>query len=94
MIDVQTTFAGADIDASGTVFIKVRNEIVINGEVLHSIPHRFPIEPEADFDKEMQVLDAHLLSIGFKTVPAKSVAMVKSVRTLVLDSEKAEAIKR
>jgi hypothetical protein len=47
----------AELD-SGRVFVVTVNEIVKDGEVIASTPHRRPIEPDADLKGEEPVVQA------------------------------------
>lgn len=80
MIEKRTVIDQIEATRSGILFLKLQKQIVEDGRVLGSEPHRTPIEPGVSLDAQMRAVNAHLLQMGYAAVEP---AEVERARRLV-----------
>lgn len=77
MIEKRTVLSRIDIDPqSGIVMARFVKQIVEDGKVLHEEYHRTSIEPGADTDKQMALVNAHLQTMN--SAPVQDYALLKA----------------
>ena len=78
MIQKRTVVDLRQVSENGIIMIRFRKELVENGNVLSFGYHRTALEPGGDLDKQMAVVNAHLVAME-----CKPVADYASVRRIV-----------
>jgi hypothetical protein len=64
-MQTRTILDQIEIRDNGTVQIRLLKQIVKDGKVLHSEPHRTSLEPHGDCEAQFAGVDAHLKALGF-----------------------------
>jgi hypothetical protein len=74
------------IDNDGTLLIRLKISIVLDGEVLQENWHRTAIAPLADPVAQMAEVNDDLFAKGFTAVPAAQINIISEVAIMVRDA--------
>lgn len=88
MIEKRTVIDQIEATRSGVLFLQFDKQIVEDGRVLSSEPHRTPLEPGVSLDAQMAAVNVHLVQMGF---PSLEAAEVERARRIV-DAEHRPAV--
>jgi len=93
MLERKTTLETLQFVDNGTILVRLKRSIVLDGEVLKEEWHRTSIPPDVDPEQQMAAVSAHLISMGFEACPAEQVQTIKLVSDRVHTAEVKAAYK-
>lgn len=68
--------------ADGSIGIQLLKQVVDNGEVLFSEPHRTVVDCFGDVAEQVAAVNAHLASMGYPAVPDEGVQRIEALRVI------------
>ncbi len=78
-IERKTRLHSIEIADDGTVFVKMKQDTIADGEFMKSEWHRAPIQPDADPDVVIAAVSANLAREGFDAVPTADATIAKTL---------------
>lgn len=66
--------------ADGSIGIQLLKQIVDNGEVLFSEPHRTMVDCFGDVGEQITAVNLHLIQMGYPPMPDEGVARIQALR--------------
>lgn len=91
MIEKKTIVDKIEIARDGTMQIRLGLLIVEDGVELDCKWHRTAVEPGVSVDNQMELCNAHLISMGRSPADTSEIKKIKDISTLVQTAEVIEA---
>lgn len=68
--------------ADGSIGIQLLKQVIDNGEVLFSEPHRTVVDCFGDVTEQVAAVNEHLASMGYPAVPDEGVQRIEALRVV------------
>lgn len=81
MVDKRAILDALEFGPDGLVSVRLRKQVVFEGEVLKDEFHRTVIPHGTDAAKQMGLVNAHLEQMGYSPVPDGDIAVVVAAAT-------------
>lgn len=79
MLERRVVFSQVECTASGFTQIRFEKQIVENSEVIAREYHRTALEPGAELDLQMELVNRHLGQMGYPPVAASDIERIRLI---------------